>query len=94
MKFRKRPVIVEATQWFPGLEVPGVFSYQPPDLIVGGTKQEEQRFKQEPYYAVRTAHGEITRIAPGDWIIAEPDGRGHYPCKPDIFAATYFPEVG
>lgn len=24
-------------------------------------------------------------------MIAEPDGSGYYPCKPDIFAATYKP---
>lgn len=31
------------------------------------------------------------RVDPGDWIIAEIDGSGHYPCKPDVFAATYVP---
>ena len=29
---------------------------------------------------------------PGDWIITEMiDGSGFYPCKPDIFEATYEP---
>jgi hypothetical protein len=37
------------------------------------------------------AHGQRTYLAPGDWVIAEPDGRGHYPCKPDIFRSTYQP---
>ena len=27
----------------------------------------------------------------GDWIIPEPDGIHFYPCKPDIFQATYEP---
>jgi hypothetical protein len=27
----------------------------------------------------------------GDWIIPEPDGIHFYPCKPDIFEATYEP---
>lgn len=30
-----------------------------------------------------------TTVAPGDWIITEPDGIHHYPCKPDIFENTY-----
>lgn len=25
----------------------------------------------------------------GDWIITEPDGSGHYPCAPEVFAAKY-----
>lgn len=32
-------------------------------------------------------HHEVT---PGDWIITGVKGE-HYPCKPDIFAATYDP---
>jgi hypothetical protein len=42
-----------------------------------------------PY--VVTIHNEEAHIVPGDWIIAEPDGEHFYPCKPDIFAATYEP---
>ena len=40
------------------------------------------------WYVV-TAHGQETEIDDGDWIIAEPDNRGFYPCKPDIFEQTY-----
>jgi len=87
MKYRKKPVEVE--QWFPGKDVPGVFLHQPPDAIIGGRGHGEQRFPQEPYPAVITAHGQVTPVVAGDWIIAEPDGRGHYPVKPDIFEATY-----
>lgn len=75
-KYRKKPVIVEATQWFPGLDVAGV---KPP---VEGTLPE--------FYVV-TTHGQITWVAPGDWIITEPDGEHHYPCKPDIFEKSYDP---
>lgn len=42
-----------------------------------------------PY--VVTIHDQRCYLSPGDWIIAEPDGIHHYPCKPDIFAATYEP---
>ncbi|MBB2962894.1 Gp49 family protein [Methylobacterium sp. R2-1] len=30
-------------------------------------------------------------VNPGDWIIAEANGVGFYPCAPDVFAATYAP---
>ena len=44
-----------------------------------------------PY--VITIHGQEAYLDPGDWVITEPDGLHHYPCKPDIFAATYDPQV-
>lgn len=41
------------------------------------------------YASVVTIHGQKTYVQYGDWIIAEPDGKHFYPCKPDIFEATY-----
>lgn len=38
---------------------------------------------------VVTIHGQRAWLSPGDWVIKEPDGIHHYPCKPDIFEATY-----
>lgn len=39
---------------------------------------------------VHTIHNnQIVNIEIGDWIIPEPDGEHFYPCKPDIFRATY-----
>lgn len=70
-KYKKRPVIVDAEQWFPGKEVRGVLR----------TPEHDSH--------VMTAHEQRVYLQPGDWIIAEPDGRGYYPCKPDIFASTY-----
>jgi hypothetical protein len=75
-KFRKKPVEVEAEQWFPGVTIPGVY---PP---VEG---------ELPRHYVRTAHHQVVFLEPGDWVVQEPDGRGAYPVKPDIFAATYEP---
>ena len=41
---------------------------------------------------LHTAHaGQTVTLFDGDWIIPEMSGQGHYPCKPDIFAATYEP---
>jgi hypothetical protein len=91
MKFRKKPVVVEAMQYRDGGDnhrfinndiLPLVFEWSEPDA--SGTNQKCEAF-------CVTAHGHKTPVAPGDWVIAEPDGRGCYPCKPDIFAAIYEP---
>jgi hypothetical protein len=39
-----------------------------------------------------TAHGQRVYLEPGDWIRAEPDGRGHYPIKADIFPTLCDPD--
>jgi hypothetical protein len=72
MKYRKRPIVVEATQWFPGANIPGVYFDNYADR-----------------YYVMTIHGQNAYLDPGDWVITEPDGIHHYPCKPDIFDQTY-----
>ncbi len=79
-KYRKKPVIVEADQWFPGKQMKGVTEAVYSD-----------RYGTHPsgYAHVVTIHGEHAKVVPGDWVITEPDGVHHYPCKPDIFAATY-----
>lgn len=77
MKFRKKPVVIEAVQWFKPGDHPEVI----PDPVGG------------PYYdgkyGVKTLEG-FMRVTPGDWIIKGVTGE-FYPCKPDIFAATYEP---
>lgn len=70
MKFRKKPVVVEASQWFKDGDHPAVGRH--PESVQG---------------FIRTLEG-IMLVTPGDWIITGVHGE-HYPCKPDIFAATY-----
>jgi hypothetical protein len=85
-QFRKRPVVVEAEQWWPNSEIKGVQyeqEYTKADL-------DGERIIREGAY-VTTIHGERAHLAPGDYVITEPDGIHHYPCKPDIFEATYDP---
>jgi hypothetical protein len=38
---------------------------------------------------VTTIHGQGVKVIEGDWVITEPNGIHHYPCKPDIFEKTY-----
>lgn len=77
MKYRKKPVVIEAEQFFADKPLP--FSDRGACCYNG-----------ERWY-VTTAHGHEAPIVDGDWIVPEPEGRGFYPVKPDIFSATYEP---
>lgn len=40
-------------------------------------------------FFVTTASGAEAEVFAGDYIAQEPDGRGHYPIKPDIFETRW-----
>jgi hypothetical protein len=48
-----------------------------------------EAYQTSRYEDIETLEGTM-RAAPGDWIITGVQGE-RYPCKPDIFAATYEP---
>ena len=80
-KYRKKPVVVEAVQWFKNGD-----HFRSPDVL--GTKKCENCGKyMHVHGCVETLEGWHI-VCPGDWIITGVNGE-HYPCKPDIFAATY-----
>jgi hypothetical protein len=87
-QYRKRPVVIDAIQW-PGTK----FDQTPPDWFRDamyakpGTPGVLMRFDND--IIISTLEGEM-RAQPGDWIIRGIKGE-IYPCKPDIFAATYEP---
>ncbi len=79
-QYRKKPVVVKAEQFFydkPQIE--GVF-YPP-------LSEDGKTYIGDAY--VITIHDQEVYLQNGDWIIQEPDGEHYYPCKPDIFEATY-----
>lgn len=82
-KFRKKPIVIDAMQWDGTAEgaTPVI------DWILT-TGQHAARYHEE-YIAIDTLEGTM-RATAGDWIIRGVQGE-HYPCKPDIFAATYEP---
>lgn len=75
MKFRKKPVVIEATQWFENGDHPAVEAFFPHDP------------ERVNYGWIKTLEGGHI-VTPGDWIITGVQGE-HYPCKPDIFEMTY-----
>lgn len=79
-KYRKKPVVVEAVQFLTG---------QPyPDGVVDGSWVNDDDYAASGP-CIQTLEG-VMRVLPLDWIITGVQGE-KYPCKPDIFAATYAP---
>lgn len=76
-KFRKKPVVVEAVRWRDSSD-----SYDLAQFV--GTMAS---IGTEVY--IHTPEGDM-RVSPGDWVIKGVMGE-FYPCKPDVFAATYEP---
>lgn len=80
MKFRKKPVVIDAVRYVSEGELPkGVFitAVDPVDPSKGNRA------------VIETLEGVMT-VNDGDWVITGVKGE-RYPCKPDIFAATYEP---
>ena len=63
--------------------------YRHPDISGNAECMNCDRIMHEHGW-IDTRQGGHT-VCPGDWIITEPDGKGFYPCKPDVFAAKYEP---
>ncbi len=124
-QFRKKPVVIDASQWFKNGDHPFDYAEDRPgfkhdggellEIVITGQHAKEHgwegqivRYFRRPDVSgervcevpgcVRLMHdhgwidtlegGHI--VCPGDWIITGVKGE-RYPCKPDIFAATYEP---
>lgn len=93
MKFRKKPVVVDAIR-FVGITDPvekgsaGVAALIAWVRAGGGAAEWHQPQGDAPeHVTIETLEGTMTANV-GDWIIRGVAGE-FYPCKPDIFAATY-----
>lgn len=118
MKYRKKPIMIEAVRWRGYHSNLGI-TVEPPDQPVEITEENMHAIKWEPlpdwlpkpllecvwgqnsrmpvqpgeirrdgdFLYIGTLEGEMM-AGPGDWIIRGVKGE-IYPCKPDIFAATY-----
>lgn len=84
MKYRKKPVVVDAMQ-FTDETKDQVFNF------VGCNKVAHFDEVGDPLLTIQTLEGDMTASL-GDWIIKGVAGE-FYPCKPDIFTATYYEEV-
>jgi hypothetical protein len=90
--FRKKPVVVEA-MLFTGMNAGEVGQWADPTLVPYALPEGwwiKQIVDQvEAQLVIPTLEGNH-EARPGDWIIKGVKGE-FYPCKPDVFAATYDP---
>lgn len=86
MKFRKKPVVIEAQQFVTNNDQDDQ-NMNELVLWVRGNGGYASHDRTDIY--VDTLEGRM-RATVGDWIIRGVRGE-FYPCKPDIFAATYEP---
>lgn len=84
MKYRKKPVLIEAVQFNPGSydNISELF-----ELGMNSVRTEQLGIDGAPTLLIETLEGTMT-AQPGDYIIKGVKGE-FYPCKPDIFKATY-----
>ena len=81
-KYRKKPVVIEAIQWT-GDNGEDIGAFCPVALPISQT---------DSGLSIATAEGDM-RCEVSDWIIKgvrqPPHPPDFYPCKPDVFEATY-----
>lgn len=88
-KYRKKPVVVEAEQWFKFGDVP-----EAPITPIDGESADGTDWICEICGRPGSEHGNCKTlegfhiVCPGDFIIKGINGE-FYPCKPDIFNQTY-----
>ena len=80
MKYRKKPVVIDAVQWT-GDNVNDITKF------VEGVPDRIIEFIDGGFVKIKTLEGVMT-ANPGDYIIKGVKGE-FYPCKPDIFKQTY-----
>ena len=79
MKYRKKPIVIEAFQWT-GNNTTQLLHWMLPDIEPDAEASE---------LTIKTLEGDL-HASIGDWIIRGVKGE-FYPCKPDIFQETYEP---
>lgn len=82
--FRKKPVVVEAVQWTEN-------NAEEIQAFLMAGEFAANGWVKGRYVEIGTPEG-LMVASPGDWIIRGVKGE-HYPCKPDIFTATYEPVI-
>lgn len=78
MKFRKKPVVIDAIQWT-GDNLREIKEFMGVDSVPYDAKKDS--------FLIKTLEGNH-EASKGDWVIKGVKGE-FYPCKPDIFEMTY-----
>ena len=81
MKYRKKPVIIDAERWYKTMISTDLFGVR-----VSGVLGVEINQKTDEAF-IKTLEGNHI-VSDGDWVITGVKGE-KYACKPDIFELTY-----
>lgn len=96
-RYRKRPVVIEATRWWKNGDHPGdgddidtegavVRYFRRPGVPGASECSKCDEFMHNHGWIDTLEGGHI--VCPGDYVITGVQGE-RYPCKPDIFHQTY-----
>ena len=80
MKFREKPVVIDAVQWKASKE-----SFDA--ILELGNVQWDFIYPDQRGFYIKTHEGQRF-VFNGDWVIKDAHGEFHI-CKPDIFEQTY-----
>jgi len=97
MKYRKKPVVIEAHRWFKNGDHPKdgggalregelVRYYRTPELDGQNVCKHCGNIMHNHGWIDTLEGGHI--VCPGDWIVEGVEGE-FYPCKPSVFYTTY-----
>ena len=89
MKYRKKPVVIEAIQWT-GLNLEEVIAFTGNSIAIENLVNvaDERIVEKFPVdIHIKTLEG-VMHVSKYDYIIKGVNGE-FYPCKPDIFEKTY-----
>jgi uncharacterized protein affecting Mg2+/Co2+ transport len=86
MKYRKKPVVIEAIL-YNGDNGNELYNWSNGVVVESPIAEATNDYTNGSYVQIKTLEGTMTGII-GDWIIKGVKGE-FYPCKPDIFEATY-----
>jgi hypothetical protein len=89
MKYRKKSVLVEVSQWWKPGDHAAVTHPVPANVLWPSAHDAEAHAR---FGAIKTLEGWML-VSPGDYIVCGVRGE-HYACKPDIFLETYEPAEG
>lgn len=86
MKYRKKPVVIEAIQYKGVESIDEAREFVGKDFKIGSSQFDGKRYTSA-VVCIETLEGDMY-ISNGDYIIKGIQGE-FYPCKPDIFEQSY-----
>jgi hypothetical protein len=81
-QYRKKPIVIESVQYDGNFRCLDIFS-----IVEVGNIRLGKEEDGSPYLLIPTLEGDM-KCSKGDYVIRGIRGE-YYPCKPDIFEATY-----